>query len=801
MYMKSFSKLADMSKKCSADSHFLFSRDVNTLGQKTFFAVVKDEFPKFESYFEVNNHCYEIIPSDQVIRPYFDLEIEDTTDYSHKLVLFQDWLSTIMESEFGLKPTFIVLDSCTETKLSYHMLITNYKVNCTAELKSFVAYLFDTMLKNPIPELMWMYGNEQRTIFDKIPYGSNQNFRMIHQSKYGKETCLKSEMPVRETMISCVDESALRMNCSKFCKKKTTILKTISTDGMDDKQLLYKDEFMEYMKFNMLNDVALKGNWESWRNFGFALFSTFGVSGLELFDLFSQINTVKYNKQTTFDFYTKLKIGKITFNSIRAIAKKKDKVLFNRIFLLSIEKIEDRHYAETDQEASEIVLELLEDSLIYSGRHYYKQNNIWIHDQELVHNCILNFILSASIFKVDAKGNNIPYWQNYPSAEKLVKTVLAKSSLMPTNNSMFHTSTKFMLCFQNGVLDFRTKKFTLFDDINFSYFSVVQIPYDYRAGNPIYIKKIVDGILEPMFGDELKLGLHFFARSMAGCTEDKNFATYKGNRNCGKGVFYKLMANSFGGYIAPVSLSNLLCSRTTHTEVKSVELFWLLELEFARLGISQEAPSEDDAKKSSCKLKSDLIKKICSGGDTQIARRNFDKRDTSFTLDCSLMAFANSEIDMDNDVKEHCIMFESAVSFKDKDWIENMREEQGELAIKKYRVANPNIKSDIDDIEYSYAMVQLLLDAFSMKSITVETEFVAEDSIITQFLKDWEIIPDKSVAILCSDLTYLGSKIKSELSEIGIENRKHTKRDEKRNKHCYYGIQRRVKNEEVVSEL
>jgi len=796
---KEFSKIADMRAKCPADDYYWFSRDVNQSGQKTFFAIHIDHILDFEDMFSKNNHIYEILPPDQPIRPYFDLEMCDTDDYEHKLQLFKDWLSTIMENEFSIKPEYLVLSSCTETKLSYHLLITNAKVNCVAELKPFMSWLFDLMIKNPVEELMWLYGVEQRTIFDKIPYGTNQNFRMVNQSKYGKTTVLQCDKKYTETMVRMVSDTVV-LNCSKYSKKKNTVNNVVLCDGLNEKQVIYRDELNEYLKYNMLNDVALKGTWEDWRNMGFALHNTFGVNGISLFQSFSMINTLKYDEKTTTEFYSKLTNGgskRITFNTIRGWAKKKDPTLFKRIFSIYIDKIEDRQVCETDNDAGDAILILLQDKLIYSGRHYYKMNNIWLHDADLIHNSLLQFIMSAPLYKPDAKGNNTPYWQNYSSAEKLVKTVLAKSSLETVDNSLFHSTTKYRLCFLNGVLDFQTKQFYTWDKITFPYYSTVQIPYDYKPATMSYVKKLMDNILEPLFNDNLHTALRYLARSIAGCIEDKNFATYEGNRDCGKGVFNGVLKRALHDYIQPLSIINLLCVNNSHLSEKSVDYFWLLELEFARLAISQEIPAMAVGKK----LKSDLVKHVCSGGDVLSARRNFDRKDTHFTVDCSLLLMGNCSIPMEGDILEHHVELKSAVSFKSEEYIEQVREQQGELCAKKYRKDNPNIKTEVNDIEYSYAMIHILLENFTMEKLVVHNEFTVEDSIITKFMNDWEIINDKSVSVRATELSYLGGKIKNELAMIGIECKKNKSRDENRDKLCFFGIKRKETAVDSINEL
>jgi hypothetical protein len=640
------------------------------------------------------------------------------------------------------------------------------------------------MIKNPVQELMWYYGTEQRTIFDKLPYGTNQCFRMVNQSKYGKDTTLKCNGNYIETMVRNVGDSPV-LNCSKYSKKKQTVSRTIVCDGLDEKQSIYRDEFLDYMKYNMLNDVALKGTWEDWRNMGFALFNTFGENGLSLFNTFSSINTSKYEEKNTSEFYSKLKSGgsnRITFNSIRSWAKKKDPSMFKRIYSIYIDKIEDRQICDDDDEASDAILQMLNGRLIFAGRHYYKVNNIWLHDSELIYNSILTFIMASPLYKPDAKGNPVSYWSNVSSAKKLVEAVLAKSSLDKIDNAMFHTTTKYRLCFKNGVLDFRTKKFYTWDKVDFDYYSVVQIPYDYSVAEPKYIKKLTDDILEPLFNENLQLALRYLARSVAGCIDDKNFATYQGSRDCGKGVFNKVLKLALGDYVKNFPIMNLLCVRNSNNNEKSVDLFWLLELEFARLAVSHEIPEEGLGKK----IKKDLIKKICSGGDTQQARRNFDRRDTEFTVDCSLLMMGNASIPMDGDILEHHVELKSAVSFKSADYIAQVKEQQGELCAMKYRIGNPNIKSEVDSPDYALAMIQILLDSYTDTPVVVHHEIAVEDSIIQSFLKDWDIISDKNVTVRASELSYLGGNIKSELAMIGVVCKKHKKNDENRDKLCYY---------------
>ena len=276
--------------------------------------------------------------------------------------------------------------------------------------------------------------------------------------------------------------------------------------------------------------------------------------------------------------------------------------------------------------------------------------------------------------------------------------------------------------------------------------------------------------------DKLDLALQYLARSIAGCIEDKNFSTYEGNRNCGKGAIGHLLG-AFGDYIKPLLLSNVTCSReTSHESAK--DLYWLMDYEFARLAISQEVPVEG------LKLRSDMIKRICSGGDTHTARRNYDRRDTNFQVECSVMMMGNEKIIVEGDLNEHYIEFNSAVQFKSQEFIDALELEDD--AKKKYRLADPDIKAKCDSPLWYLAMVNCLFDAFIDKPIVME--YVTEEaSVIQQILAKYVVTKDKNDIVLASDFDEFGTKAKPELKMLGLEYKK-SKSKSLRDKLCFFGI-------------
>ena len=340
----------------------------------------------------------------------------------------------------------------------------------------------------------------------------------------------------------------------------------------------------------------------------------------------------------------------------------------------------------------------------------------------------------------------------------------------------------------NGVLDFKTKKFYTWDDVDFEYYPIVQIPLEYTCGNVDKMEEIETNILIPLFGDKIKLAKKFLSRALAGCSEDKNFATYLGNRDCGKGILNELL-DAFGGYVHSFPVKNILCERNGNGKETSRDLYWLMEFEYTRLAISQEIPEECKG----FKLQSDKVKMICSGGDTITARRNYDRTDTKFKTQSTMFLMGNDAINMEGDVKEHLLEFSSAVQYKSKDFINNIIETQGEIASKKYRVADPTLKNKITSNEYKMAFIQLMMNSYEDKVIQVELENEISNPLISRFFEEWEITNCLDDIVLGSELDYLGKKMKDELKILGVGYKQNSK-GEYRKKWCFYGIKKKVSN-------
>ena len=777
------------------ETHYWFAKDTSVKATKSYFAIPKDKIQDYEGYFQANNHISEVIPEGQPISPYFDLEIEDINNFSECLLCFLDWLKLMWQTEFGFEPQYYVLDCCRENKLSYHILIKNCQVASVQDFKPFILWLWEQLNKTDLSQLKWKKDEEDKLIFDKVPYGKNQCFRMLNQSKFGKKFKLRcDELTILDSMIRTINGTVLSMTKYKKGEKKPKN-ENIYID--DDKQAIYRDEWKEYMKYNCLHKVAL-ANYADWSSVAFALYSTFAEGGLDLWLDFCKLNPANQDKEEEHAlFYSKVKgteSRRKTFNTIRGYAKKFDSKMYKRIYDLYIDKYGERHTCFNDKEARNVLLELIGDDLIFTNTHYYKHNNIWINCIETIKCLLMEKVISAPLWKEDAKGHRTEHWANATPAKHIVELILMKNMEQKIQSDKFHETTKHRFCFLDGVLDFKAQRFYKWKEVDFPYYSVVQIPmyYDNYEVNPQVMEDIKNKVLEPMFNTKMDVACRYLSRALAGCTEDKNWATYVGNRDCGKGVLYVLL-KAFGDYVKPFNIQNIMCERNRKAETAR-DLYWLMDHEYTRLAVSQEVP--DDCK--NMKVKSDAIKKIVSGGDTQTARRNYDRVDTRFIVDASLFILGNDTLEVEGDVNEHRIQFESAIQFKSAEYIAKVRKyhpeetpeekELGEKMASKYRVANPNIKRECEKPEWQYGFIRVMMEYFKDETVVAEHEEEPEDSIIAKILEGWIITKDENDIQLATQFKHYGSKVSSELGLIGVRKAKHNKKGDYCGKWVYYGI-------------
>lgn len=467
---------------------------------------------------------------------------------------------------------------------------------------------------------------------------------------------------------------------------------------------------------------------------------------------------------------------------------------------------EFRH-AENEDAASDLIIEDLRDRLKYSNsRIFIRKDRIWISDFSAIENYLLVFIASSNIKKMNQKGEWTSFAQNHNPARCILRLVLSKIRERTEDDAKFydslHSTTKARLCFRDGVLDMPSRQFHLWDELPFEINSTTMIPYDYadyyKTPDRELAKHILEKVFSPLFEENTPLALQFLARAIAGHAEDKNWMSFVGKRDCGKGVIYDGLATAFGKYVQAFELGNIL---TGDKDVQESEiarkLYFLLDYEFVRVAIAQETPSRESTKK----LNGQLFKKIQSGGDMLIARRNYDTRDTYFRTMMSLVSMGNNDLKLtDSDIMEHCLAFGSSLQFKQQGEIDHVKElYEDPLMWKGLRVGDPTIKDKMKTPEWRNAIVIMILDYYSDSAVEITRSGEEDDNspvLRLKILQSYEITGNQEDRILYKTvedrLNDSNRRITSELKLLGVEKKKMNTRDEWKNKTCFVGLKERI---------
>lgn len=224
----------------------------------------------------------------------------------------------------------------------------------------------------------------------------------------------------------------------------------------------------------------------------------------------------------------------------------------------------------------------------------------------------------------------------------------------------FITTTKGKVCFQNGVWNFRTATFTLWEqakDIR----TVIVIPRIFRGKCDTTVPhKMFSQIL----GQGVSRAMKVIARALAGNTEDKRWLMATSMRDAAKSWVMTMVMRCFTGYVDSFESSHITVdSRATKGDA-SRELGWLRPHRFRRLIFSQELnKSEQDENR--LLLDSKLLKKI-SGGDTKQGRDLFQthRQNVSWNDNLTIMPLGNSNNKATNpDVFKNCIQINFPKTF------------------------------------------------------------------------------------------------------------------------------------------
>jgi len=478
------------------------------------------------------------------------------------------------------------------------------------------------------------------------------------------------------------------------------------------------------------------------------------------------------------------------------------------------ELLENNSVANNDMECAKYIIKILGDNIKYTnGTIFYKDGNIWTNDIAIIESMLTIFIMEKSPLKSGFYGLTAGY-TNLSSVKPVIKTIFAYITQQEdvTLYNKFHSTTKGRMAFKDGVLCASTNKFYLWHEIDFEYYTTICINREFNDYllNPNFelMEEIKKTIFEPLFGKKCELALNFISRALMGHTEDKNWATFVGNRDSGKGMSYELIKTACEKYLGSFKLDNILLQREGNGKETAKDSYWLLELEFMRLAIAQETPNAKD----NYKISGSLLKKLASGGDTQIARRNYDRKDTHFIIDATLFIFGNSSLDCStSDCNEHRFEFESKIQFKHESQINTLIKYNLPQNVKDehFGIINTKLKEKCQSIEWGNAFILMIMKYYKKQPLSViqNTAIEGEEEIplICKIFEKYNITKDIKDIILAGDierdLDADKKKITSELTSLGVIKQKYKGGNKNfRDKMCYLGIKEKIELEPVESD-
>ena len=800
---------------------------------------------KAESYEAICTelNCYEHIVDDRPVKLYLDIDYgkpidcdeeynPDMTEYL--IAITKKIMSEVcnyfsdVEPEYSIStansPSFkkweykkTLEQRKTYWKVSIHIVVNNFIA--TKATQGFFIKEFNKLANNNSD---WKdYMGDVPTLFDENIYDTDRKFRSVYASKEGENRPL------------VIQEGTFEMSCITAFIPENAVLfpepiqpeKSIVTQKPNINESTTYHEVEQYIRRGCLSSRVGATKHLEWINTGIQFLCLFSdEEALTLWELLTELHGTTKKKEMCIDHFKHLTRkeddkGKV-LNTIRKWARTENQVEYNlikkEIKAEIVEKettkneivnpnISSKLIAESDVEARDIIYEMVKTDLkCIHKRLFYKSQHIWRDDQDIIDKTILNIILKSNIWRIKytIKGHQyIAYSQNISSAKHILEALYVKVKTENNDDDLyekFHSTTKNRICFKDGVLDFKNKKFYLWDAIDFEYYSCICINREFNKyfNNPDHkvINELKTELYESFYGHKLDLALKFQARAITGNYEDKNFATYMGNRDCGKGGVYDNLECGFEKYVKTFELGNILYNRMTSGSENvdcSKKLYWLLDLEFVRLAISQEIPEPSTGLKASGKM----LKKIAGGGDTIVARRNYDKFDTHFKIDTTFMIMGNNSLQVDSsDCMEHQLEFESVIQYKSQSEMDMLTLTKTEMEMLRYKVKNPTIKDKCKSIEWGNAIVYLLYQNWTSDILSVIPEANDDDhiSIIGTIEKIYTITNDKNDLIVCNVLYETMNisdkkKVDLELKSINIMKKQATS-GPNRKKWCYYGL-------------
>jgi len=638
------------------------------------------------------------------------------------------------------------------------------------------------------------------------------------------------DTPIDFNLISPLFKNGLNSIEKEKPKEKKIIKEDIKENKNEDIKENKKEDIInnDNETYNYLNHLFKYDVYEKIKNYDNWLAIGILIKNEKLgFELFNKISSLMpkydgYNECKSFyDNLNKTIFNNskkpITIASIKYILKKSidDETLYKKINK-EFNKTNNITFVKDDNEASDYLINIIGDNFIYTRKVlYYKKNNKYIYDKGEIYNNLISYILGLKIFKTNEKNETLIYCGNIKGAKNIYDAFMAKILTLKQDDNFynkFHSSTKNKLCFLDGVLDFKERKFTKWENVENVYTTIIiNFNYEEYFNNPNkeFINTIKETIFENLFNDKTDLVLKYFSRAITANIEDKNFMSFMGNRNCGKGILYLLFKVGFEDYVNSFNLENMLCDRQSKkSSDMAKENGWLMDFQYCRIGISQETEETEKDITKQKKISNKVIKSIASGGDVIECRSLYNDK-IKINIDTSIIILGNNSIVFDgNDNEEHHIRCEGVKQFISQDKYDILLNKYGKQFMSAYSIKKDDLKQVIYENEnYKLGIIYLLYEYYENKALEINNKkiildenfkFITDDdddnniSVREMIFENYIITKDKNDRIIKTDVYDLldcdKKKINAELKELGCVNNALKTKD---GKACFINIKKK----------
>jgi hypothetical protein len=430
----------------------------------------------------------------------------------------------------------------------------------------------------------------------------------------------------------------------------------------------------------------------------------------------------------------------------------------------------DPCYAEDDVQAGRMFLQELGSSVqSCGGCVHVLDNNLWTSNALIVNKLLLARCMGCNIRRVNTDGIDVGTMSgNVPTARRVVDAALALLPDDPTfEDRMWHSNIG-VVCYTNGLYDFRKRAFFRYDERP-DVLPKLRIPRAFPVERPSaeMLAEVRERLLMSTLGSSevVDTYLQLSARATAGEYADKQWMIMFGERNCGKGLLEDAHGATWGPYVNTVNANAFLLQQYSSGDAAK-SMSWALDCEYARQTYTNEVKCDDTSK--SIKLDGNLLKSFQSGGDVLSARKNH-KDERSFRVASRLIMNMNDIPEVSPlDAVSTLVLIKFPFKFV-------APEEMEQDSPPFFRKRDETIKTQyIKRPEVVDAFTWLVIDAYTdaqvvpctaIKDATMSyREDVGDDLLL--MVKNFKVTNDKDDIVLSADL-----KVFVKLNKVGSYNK------------------------------